>query len=333
MNLPIIDVAVCVVQSSDGRVLVAERTARQVSAGYWELPGGKIEPGETPAQAAARELVEETGLQPTGLTRWITYEHQFPTRRLRLHFFRASGWEGTAHGREGQRLAWVDPHAPHVGPLLASNDRALFALALPPTYLLADYSAKGSPDDFLHRLRGHLLDGARLIRVRLPKVTPGQAATLLTRVSALASDFKRVRILTASAMDSRRAGLAGVHSPARELRRLTARPSVSIWAATCHDQADISHAVSLGADFVVLSPVLTDPEQPQFMAHGWGALGRMAAASPIGIYAQGGLGAAEVPAAVQAGAAGVVVTLYDAGQTSRKYGHANDARQGREMSV
>lgn len=43
-------------------VLIARRPASAIRGGLWELPGGKAEPGETPAVAAARELAEETGV-------------------------------------------------------------------------------------------------------------------------------------------------------------------------------------------------------------------------------------------------------------------------------
>jgi 8-oxo-dGTP diphosphatase len=308
----ITDVAVCVVETSDGKVLLAERTPRQIAAGFWEMPGGKIEPGETPAQAAARELQEETGLKPIGLTPWLSYEHQFPTRRLRLHFFRTSGWEGTPHGREGQRLAWVDPALPHVGPVLPSNDRALFGLALPATYRVADFGAHDSAEGFLASLHAALSEGASLVRLRLSSTSPGQTVSLLARVASLASEFPHAAILTASTMHSRRTALAGVHSCTRELRRLTARPPVRVWAATCHDAADLTRAASLGADFVVLSPILRDPERPHQTPIGWDGLQRFAAAYPLRIYAHGGLTTADASAARQAGAAGVVLNTVPA---------------------
>jgi 8-oxo-dGTP diphosphatase len=45
----------------DGRVLAARRTAPAEAAGRWEFPGGKVEPGEPPEVALAREIAEELG--------------------------------------------------------------------------------------------------------------------------------------------------------------------------------------------------------------------------------------------------------------------------------
>ena len=49
----------------DGHILMLER-ARGMMIGFWSVPGGHVDPGETPQEAAARELFEEAGLTPTG---------------------------------------------------------------------------------------------------------------------------------------------------------------------------------------------------------------------------------------------------------------------------
>jgi ADP-ribose pyrophosphatase YjhB (NUDIX family) len=50
-----------IVRDDDGRLLLIQR-GHDPEAGRWSLPGGRVEPGETDAQALAREMLEETGL-------------------------------------------------------------------------------------------------------------------------------------------------------------------------------------------------------------------------------------------------------------------------------
>ncbi|MGW1198663.1 (deoxy)nucleoside triphosphate pyrophosphohydrolase [Streptomyces sp. NPDC002536] len=52
-----------------GRLLAARRSAPPELAGRWELPGGKLEPGETPREALVRELREELGIEAEPLER------------------------------------------------------------------------------------------------------------------------------------------------------------------------------------------------------------------------------------------------------------------------
>lgn len=56
-----------------GRVLAARRTTPAEAAGRWEFPGGKVEPGESPEVALAREIAEELGIT-VEVTRWLDGE-------------------------------------------------------------------------------------------------------------------------------------------------------------------------------------------------------------------------------------------------------------------
>lgn len=73
------------------RVLVTRRPAGTHLAGYWELPGGKVESGESPETSARRELTEETGIRLDDRTapaeRLLVVEHAYPDRTVRLHVF------------------------------------------------------------------------------------------------------------------------------------------------------------------------------------------------------------------------------------------------------
>jgi len=127
----ITEVAVGVVLRKDGAVLLADRPSGKPYPGYWEFPGGKIEAGETIANALARELHEELGISVAGSVPWVTFEFSYPHAYVRLHFERVYDWQGAPHAREGQRLGFYLPQAPLPSPLLPAAVPALRWLLLP----------------------------------------------------------------------------------------------------------------------------------------------------------------------------------------------------------
>ncbi|GAA4337321.1 Nudix family hydrolase [Pigmentiphaga soli] len=126
MNAPpkLVDVAVGALLR-DGRLLLGQRPEGKPYSGWWELPGGKLEPGETVLQALARELDEELGITVTHATPWVTHVHAYQHATVRLFFCRVTGWHGEPRGRESQALQWVD-----IRPATAAQaDAARHALA------------------------------------------------------------------------------------------------------------------------------------------------------------------------------------------------------------
>jgi len=89
------------------RYLIRMRPEGTVYAGYWEFPGGKCEPGETPAQAVARECLEETGLEvAVGAPRRVI-EHVYPHGRVSLSFFDCTPIDPTAEPPPEHGCRWV----------------------------------------------------------------------------------------------------------------------------------------------------------------------------------------------------------------------------------
>lgn len=82
---PLTQIAIAVVQKND-RFLIGQRPAGVALAGLWEFPGGKLEPGESPEEAAARECWEETGLVARARFHYPRQEHDYAHAKVRLHF-------------------------------------------------------------------------------------------------------------------------------------------------------------------------------------------------------------------------------------------------------
>ncbi len=92
----------------DGYILLVQRPDDAEMGGLWEFPGGKIEPGETPEAALARELGEELGIQVAVGRRYHITDHAYPTGlNVRLLFYECRIVEGEPRLLWGQALRWV----------------------------------------------------------------------------------------------------------------------------------------------------------------------------------------------------------------------------------
>lgn len=106
---PLVLVAAVALVRSDGCLLLAQRPKGKAMAGLWEFPGGKVEAGESPQGALARELVEELGVRvaEADMTAFSFASHAYENFHLLMPVFLVRRWEGEVEAREGQQLAWV----------------------------------------------------------------------------------------------------------------------------------------------------------------------------------------------------------------------------------
>lgn len=93
-----------------GRILICRRTDKQAHPLKWEFPGGKVEPGETPAQALARELEEELGISGACGDEITRYEFKYPGRpAVLLIFFRVREFTGEPRNVIFEEIRWEPP--------------------------------------------------------------------------------------------------------------------------------------------------------------------------------------------------------------------------------
>jgi len=303
---PLVNVAVAVVQRSDGRVLLAERPKAKVSGGYWEFPGGKFEIAEDARRALIREVREEIGIEVDVAYPLMTYDHDYADKTVRLHFFRVLAWHGTPRGHEGQRISWEDPAQLTVEPLLPANGKILHALNLAPVYAITQASKYGI-SLFMRRLSAALDAGVRLIQVREPSMTSEQLGQFARRVVIQARRYDARVLINGDVAAARRAGADGVHLQADQLMRLDSPPDVGFWAASCHNTQELQRAASLHANFVVLSQVLPTASHPGRAGMGWTGFQSLVQDSPIPVYALGGMRLDMLDTAMHHGAHGIAL--------------------------
>jgi 8-oxo-dGTP diphosphatase len=301
-----IDVAVAILIRADGRVLLAQRPAGKAYGGWWEFPGGKIEPGEAPARALAREVHEELGVEVERAYPWITRGFSYPHATVRLHFFRVRAWRGEPHGREGQAFAWQDLAALTVGPVLPANGPVLRSLALPVEYAISNAAEVGEAR-FLARLEARLAAGLRLLQVREKAMARARLAALVGRVVATAAPYGARVLVNSDAALARDAGAQGVHLTAQQITAATVRPDLEWVAASCHSAADLRRAEALGIDFAVLGPVAATPTHPGAPTLGWSGFEANARDAAIPVFALGGMRRTDLERAWSCGAHGVAM--------------------------
>ena len=108
---PLLLVVAAALIDVDGRVLLCRRPEGKAMAGLWEVPGGKLQQGETPEQALVRELREELGIdtRDSCLAPLAFASHGYDDVQLLMPLFACRVWQGTPSPQEGQELAWVRP--------------------------------------------------------------------------------------------------------------------------------------------------------------------------------------------------------------------------------
>ncbi len=302
----IVDVAVAVLERRDGSVLLARRPRDKVYAGFWEFPGGKVEPGESVRGALQREIREELSVEVSAASPWITRVFSYPHATVRLHFFRIRAWTGALRALEHEGLAWQPPQAVTVEPVLPANGPVLSALSIPVEYAISQAGELGE-ERFLQSLRRRLNDGLKLIQLREPDLPAERFVHLSDRVVRIAQGAG-AKVLINNDFDlARRIGADGVHVTARQLSVLRQRPDFPLVGVSCHGADELRAAERLRADFAVLGPVMATPTHRDAKILGWNGFAAAASGCAIPVYALGGMKREDLETAWSFGAHGIAM--------------------------
>ena len=302
---PLLHVMAGVIRGADGRVLIAQRLAHADHGGLWEFPGGKLEAGEARLAGLRRELEEELGIIVRAAAPLMQVTHVYPHRRVLLDILEVTDWLGTAHGREGQPLAWVVPDELPRYAFPAANVPIIAAARLPRLCLITP--EPDHLDVWLAALTAALRSGIRLVQLRAKTLDAADYLLLAKRVVPLVQSAGAKVLLNADPALVAMTGADGVHLDARRLHALATRPfdSPGLVTGVCHGEADLTKAQALGVDALFISPVAKTTSHPEASALGFERLAELARRANIASYALGGMTLADLPAVMDAGCMGI----------------------------
>lgn len=301
-------VVAAVIANNTNEILLSLRPAHVHQAGLWEFPGGKVETGEDARRALDRELDEELGIKAVCARPMIRIRHDYPEKSVLLDVWYVDAYTGEPHGREGQQINWVPRAELTQRKFPAANIPIVNAVRLPPLYLITPEPGDDS-DGFLGKLERAIKAGVRLVQLRANAYSARQYEELARKAVDLCHSYNARLILNSSLNLAERLGADGVHLNSSRLMKMNSRPvAADMWlSASCHSRQEVEQAILVGADFIVISPVLATSSHPGAREIGWEGFAHLCDCATMPSYALGGMESQYMATAWQHGAQGIAV--------------------------
>ena len=301
--MKIIKAVVGVLRNKSGKFLIAKRQDHQFMAGFWELPGGKIEGGETTEETIIRELNEELGIKVNALSLHQTMQHTYTDRMIELCIYNVDQYQNTPLGIEGQQIAWVSIQELHNYQLLPTMKAFIDSITLPNKYWITP-SSDHQGEAWMKKFDKKMTQDISLIQLR------SKTTLDIHFIAELHNKCQQYNIkLLINTIDKsfNEPYCDGWHMTTNEMLNLKSRPCADdkILGASTHDLNEALKAQELGADFVVISPVQATKTHPDTIPLGWDAAIEVVNKLNIPVYFLGGMGLNDLDRTLKIGAQGI----------------------------
>lgn len=307
----LVHVAVGVICDGKGKILIAKRPDSAHQGGLWEFPGGKVDAGETIEQALVRELLEELNIGVLASEPLIQIRHHYPDKSVLLDVHRITRFSGVARGNEGQPIEWVDVKQLNQFEFPAANRPIISAINLPSTYAITGPLI--DEHGFIERVTEVLETGVGVLQLRIPGFSLTHHQDVLSVVADLAALYKvQLQINVPVDIFKQMQDLfphikAGLHLNRHEATQLTKRPIANnlLMGVSCHNAQEIQQAQTIGADYLLVSPVKNTASHPDVTPLGWAQFSRLVELANVPVYALGGVSDKDIREARANGAQGI----------------------------
>lgn len=307
---PRIDVAVAVVFNTHGQVLWGCRPEGKPYAGYWEFPGGKVEPDETVWQALVRELKEELDITALEGGPWFRIEHDYEHANVRLHLYRVWRFDGSPKSLENQRFTWASLDSSDLSPILPATEPLLPKLAQPTVMALSNYEA--GFEACAKRLEQGLSRATMPIYVQFREKTLKGDALIqaFEHCYGLCQKTGQAMLLNSDTWINLAVHLDALPCPLHltQAHLLSGQfQGVQCAGASVHDTDSLHMAFDRGLSYAVLGAVKPTSSHPGQPGLGWQGFLDSALGARLPVFAIGGLAWGDMPNARRHGAHGIAM--------------------------
>jgi 8-oxo-dGTP diphosphatase len=307
---PRIDVAVAVVFNTHGQVLWGCRPEGKPYAGYWEFPGGKVEPDETVWQALVRELKEELDITALEGGPWFRIEHDYEHANVRLHLYRVWRFDGSPKSLENQRFTWASLDSSDLSPILPATEPLLPKLAQPTVMALTNYEA--GFEACAKRLEQGLSRATMPIYVQFREKTLKGDALIqaFEHCYGLCQKTGQAMLLNSDTWINLAVHLDALPCPLHltQAHLLSGQfQGVQCAGASVHDTDSLHMAFDRGLSYAVLGAVKPTSSHPGQSGLGWQGFLDSALGARLPVFAIGGLAWGDMPDARRHGAHGIAM--------------------------
>ncbi|WP_127470260.1 Nudix family hydrolase [Thiomicrorhabdus aquaedulcis] len=288
------------------QVCLSVRQSHQTHADHWEFPGGKVHANETIEQALVREFNEELAIETRGWQPLIEIPWAYDALRVRLHVYQTEDFSGEPMGNEGQAVAWCERSELKSRKFPAANKGIVSALTLADHLMIS--GAFDDESDALKRLQQACEAGVRFCQLRAKHLPQADFVTLANRAIDLVHGYGGKILLNADPAILALCPMAdGVQLASNALEKFTQRPIADDkWlGASTHNVSQMQHALALGADFILLSPIKPTRSHPDMQGIGWSAFAQAVREIPVPVYALGGMQPTDIDQAKSLGGQGI----------------------------
>ena len=277
----------------DNAVLVSLRKSTAHMGGYWEFPGGKVEVGESPADALCREINEELGISCTEFSPLHCYTHQYPDREVKLDVWRIDAFDGSPEGVEGQAIEWVAPDKLIELNMIPANFPIINAIRLPKRYGISQHF-DGPPAKIVDNCV-KIIESAqlRLFQLRVKNLEFKHLVDLSQALLPASRDLGCALVVNSELRLFDFVDVEGVHLSQHNFDKLKtdlqARPKGKLLGLSCHSEEEICRANAVDLDYISISPILQTASHLEAVPLGWENCYRLCQLSRSPVYALGGM--------------------------------------------